>query len=62
MRLGGRAPHRPDRFKRQWRLTLIELEQRCRCEACGSRNARVYPWAGDFDGPLGLDGPPEEGR
>lgn len=60
--VGHRNPGLPDRFKRQWHLTLIEIEQKCRCGMCGSRNARVYPWAGDFDGPLGLEGPPEGGR
>jgi hypothetical protein len=60
--VGHRNPGLPDRFKRQWHLTLMEVEQRCRCEACGSRNARVYPWAGGFDGPLGLEGPPQGGR
>ena len=45
------AAHRPsglrDRFRRQWGLTLLELERNYRCEACGERNARISPWAGD---------------
>jgi hypothetical protein len=57
-----RNPGLPDHFKRQWRLTLIEVEKPCRCEMCGSRNARVYPWWGDArEGALGLEGPPGGG-
>jgi hypothetical protein len=57
-----RNPGLPDHFKRQWHLTLIEVEKRCRCEMCGSRNARVYPWWGDNgEGALGLEGPPGGG-
>ena len=42
---------------------LLELEKKCRCEMCGSRNARVYPWWGDAtEGALGLEGPPRGGR
>lgn len=60
--VGHRNPGLPDIFKRQWRLTLLELEKKCRCEMCGSRNARVYPWWGNTGGPLGLEGPPGGGR
>jgi hypothetical protein len=45
--VGHRNPGLPDRYRRQWRLTLLELEKKCRCEMCGSRNARVYPWWGE---------------
>lgn len=55
---GYRNPGLPDYFKRQWHLTLLELEKRCRCEHCGQRNARVYPWMGNEGADLGLDGPP----
>ena len=58
--VGHRNPGLPDRFKRQWHLTLLELEKKCRCEMCGSRNARVYPWWGNEGGELGLEGPPGE--
>ena len=58
-----RNPGLPDHFKRHWRLTLLELEKKYRCELCGSRNARVYPWWGDAaPGLLGLEGPPGGGR
>ena len=60
--VGHRNPGLPDRFKRQWHLTLLELEKKHRCEMCGSRNARVYPWWGNDGGELGLEGPPEERR
>ena len=60
--VGHRNPGLPDRFKRQWHLTLLELEKKCRCEMCGSRNARIYPWWGNDGGELGLEGPPEERR
>ncbi|MGZ3344382.1 MAG: hypothetical protein ACXU82_07075 [Caulobacteraceae bacterium] len=60
--VGHRNPGLPDRFKRQWHLTLLELEKKCRCEMCGSRNARVYPWWGNDGGELGLEGPPEARR
>lgn len=54
-----RNPGLPDHFRREWRLTLIEIEQRRRCGRCGSRNARVYPWWGDAEeGALGLEGQP----
>jgi hypothetical protein len=43
--------HRPsglkDRFRRQFGLTLLELERTHRCETCGERNARIFPCAGD---------------
>ena len=61
--VGHRNPGLPDRFKRQWHLTLLELEKKHRCEMCDSRNARVCPWWGNGDGgELGLEGPPEERR
>jgi hypothetical protein len=61
--VGHRNPGLPDRFRHQWHLTLLELEKKCRCEMCGSRNARIYPWWGnDPGGELGLEGPPGEGR
>jgi hypothetical protein len=47
--VGYRNPGLPDRFKREWRLTLLELERRYRCEMCGARNARVYPWWGPLE-------------
>lgn len=55
--VGYRNPGLKDRFRRQWHLTLIEIEKRCRCGMCGSRNARVYPWAPSAEGLLGLEGP-----
>jgi hypothetical protein len=60
--VGHRNPGLPDRFRHQWHLTLLELEKKCRCGMCGSRNARVYPWWGDDGGELGLEGPPQNGR
>jgi hypothetical protein len=48
--VGHRNPGLPDRYRRQWGLTLLELEKRCRCGMCGSRNARVYPWWGEGGG------------
>jgi hypothetical protein len=59
---GHRNPGLPDYFRRQWHLTLLEIEKKCRCEMCGSRNARVYPWWGNDGGELGLEGPPNGGR
>jgi hypothetical protein len=59
--LNGRAyrnPGLPDRFKREWHLTLLEVEKKCRCEQCGERNARVYPWMDNDGADLGLEGPP----
>jgi hypothetical protein len=56
---GFRNPGLPDRFGHHWHLTLLEIEKLCRCQLCGSRNARVGPWWGeDGGGPLGLEGPP----
>ena len=52
-----RNPGLPDRFRRQWHLTLLELEKKHRCEMCGERNARIYPWTGAEDADLGLEGP-----
>lgn len=63
--LSGRAyrnPGLPDHFKRQWHLTLLELEKKCRCEHCGQRNARVYSWNGNEGADLGLEGPPSLNR
>jgi hypothetical protein len=61
--VGHRNPGLPDHFKRQWRLTLLEIEKKCRCAMCGSRNARVYPWWGGTPGAVELQGPgPEGGR
>ena len=54
---GHRNPSLRDRFKRQWGLTLLELEKTCRCESCGSKNARVYPWWGADGVAPGLEGP-----
>jgi hypothetical protein len=45
-----RNPALPDHFKRQWRMTLLDMETRCRCEGCGTRRARVYPWVGVEEG------------
>ena len=55
---GYRNPGLPEHFKRHWHLTLIELEKLCRCELCGQRDARVYPWTGHDGADLGLGGPP----
>ncbi len=52
----------PDQFKRQWRLTLLEIERRSRCALCNSRNARVYPWWGGGEGGLTLSTPPKGWR
>jgi hypothetical protein len=60
--VGHRNPGLPDRYRRQWGLTLLELEKRCRCEMCGSRNARVYPWWGEDGGLTGLEGAVGDGR
>jgi hypothetical protein len=59
--IAHRPPGLPDRFRRQWHLTLLELEKKYRCEMCGERNARIYPWAGDEGADLGLEGPPGQG-
>jgi hypothetical protein len=56
--VGYLNPCLKDRFRRQWHLTLIEIERKCRCDACGSHNARLYPWAPSAEGLLGLEGPP----
>jgi hypothetical protein len=56
--IAHRNPGLPDRFRRQWHLTLLELERKHRCEMCGERNARIYPWTGDDGADLGLQGPP----
>ena len=56
---GFRNPVLITYFRHHWHLTLIELEKRCRCNICGSRNARLGPWWTEADpGPLGLEGPP----
>jgi hypothetical protein len=60
--VGHRNPGLPDRYRRQWGLTLLELEKRCRCEMCGSRNARVYPWWGEAGAAPGVDPAMGEGR
>ncbi len=33
-------------FKRWLNLSLIQFEEKCRCEPCGSKNVRCYPWSG----------------
>lgn len=35
-----------DQFKRYKHLTILELEKKCRCSWCASKNVRVYPWEG----------------
>ena len=54
--VGHRNPGLPDYFRREWGLTLMEIEKRRRCGRCGSRNARVYPlWADAEEGAQGLE-------
>jgi len=60
--VGHRNPGLPDRYRRQWGLTLLELERKYRCEMCGARNARVYPWWGDSGGVTGIQAAVGEGR
>ena len=60
--VGHRNPGLPDRYRRQWGLTLLELEKRCRCEMCGSRNARVYPWWGETGGVMRVEQAVGDGR
>ena len=50
-----KAAHGLDGTERRQRLTLLELEKKCRCEACGSKNARVYPWWGEGSGEMGVE-------
>ncbi len=57
-----RNPALPDQFKRQWRLTLLEIERRSRCALCGSRQARVYPWSSGEGTGLDLSTPPKGWR
>ncbi len=57
-----RNPALPDQFKRQWRLTLLEIERRSRCGLCNSRRARVYPWSSGEGTGLDLSTPPKGWR